>query len=111
MVININDSFKSLNLNVEIILENKTYDLNSFIQAIQSDLPEESSVTLVNSRLKISIPSQWTIDITNSSKELLTQLGFTSTDNKIWSTSTQQPKYEVTFSYPMYDICKVDLLK
>jgi hypothetical protein len=111
LVLNINDSFKSLNLNVEIIIENQTYDLNSFIRAIQSDLPEESSVTLVNSRLKISIPSQWTVDIKSSSKELLTQLGFTSNDNKKWSTLIQQPNYEVTFSFPIYDICKVEELK
>lgn len=104
----INDESKSINQTIEVILENKTYSIALFLETIRSFLPENSTINVFYSKLKIKMPYMWSVDTLNSSQKLLSNLGFTSNDNKTWSATDTQ--YEVTFSLPMYDICDVQYL-
>lgn len=106
LTLQINDDIKAYHETIEVTFESKTYSISKFLGIIKSFLPENSEVTINDFKIKITLRYRWSIDITKSSKSLLTQLGFNSNDNKKWE--EELLKYEIQFSLPMYDLCDVN---
>jgi hypothetical protein len=93
-----------------IVFENRVYAISEIFSLMQSSLPQNTTVSLTQDhRLKIKMTKPWSLDLTKSSLELLSEFGFTSKDNPTWSNFLAQ--YEMTFTNTFYDICLLERLK